>query len=117
VFVLADDEAQANLVRDVMTETGAESIDAARQRWWIGLRGAEKEHYAATGVGEFEEEEKAYRSGFEAALNPSFRTRSYEQARSDLAWLFPDTYQEIAFRIGFARGQQYRQQSEKVLSR
>jgi hypothetical protein len=112
LIVLTDGDAQANLARDVMREAGAESIDAARERWWIGLRDAEREHYAAESAREFEEQEKVYRSGFEAALSPQFRARSYEQAQSDLAWLFPEIYRESAFRTGFTRGQAYQQEME-----
>ena len=39
----------AESIRDVLTGQGAESVDAARHQWWIGLRSAEQEHYSTTG--------------------------------------------------------------------
>src|SRR4029078_13060479 len=40
---------QVDVVRRMMEQAGAESIDSAREDWWAGLRGAEEEHYKAAG--------------------------------------------------------------------
>lgn len=40
---------QANITRNVFTETNAESIDRAREMWWLGVRDIEREHYNAHG--------------------------------------------------------------------
>jgi hypothetical protein len=45
VMVLAQSDERAEEVRRLMAETGAESLDAAQERWWVGLRSAEEEHY------------------------------------------------------------------------
>ncbi len=47
VVVVFAEEAQADEVHAVMKEAGAESVDAARERWWIGLRDAEEQYYTA----------------------------------------------------------------------
>ena len=59
-----DDSARAHAI---LADAGAETIDAAREEWWIGLRTAEAEHYRSLG-GEFESVEEEYRRGYEAAL-------------------------------------------------
>src|ERR1041385_8257693 len=38
VFVQARDAVEATRARKVLDEADAESIDAARDKWWIGLR-------------------------------------------------------------------------------
>ena len=47
VVMAKDDEADA--VRGALEHAGAESIDRAREMWWIGIRDAEKEKYKADG--------------------------------------------------------------------
>src|SRR5262249_44269150 len=66
VIVFANDDVQANHAREIMQSAGAESIDTARHRWWIGLRDAEAEDYLSE-VSEFETSEETYRRGFETA--------------------------------------------------
>ena len=46
--------------REILAEAGAESLDAARRAWWIGLRDAESEHYRALGYN-FEQDHELYR--------------------------------------------------------
>src|ERR1700722_18084964 len=38
VIAEADDELHFDAVRQTLVEAGAETIDAAREQWWIGLR-------------------------------------------------------------------------------
>src|SRR5437762_1887937 len=45
VLFMAASEEREEPIRKIMTEMRAESIDAARERWWIGLRSAETEQY------------------------------------------------------------------------
>src|SRR5262245_57581092 len=60
---LADDNARAAAARAVFTAAAAEDLDAARERWWSGLRDTEAAHYEP-----FAEAESDYRRGFECAL-------------------------------------------------
>ena len=46
----------------VIKDAGAESLDAARETWWVGLRDTEREHYEALGKN-FEMDQGAYRQG------------------------------------------------------
>jgi hypothetical protein len=106
VVVLPEDEAQADSARAILSRHGAEGIDSARERWWIGLRSAEEEHYAARGE-DFVSIEPTFRRGFEAALHPEIRGQSYDSAIDYLRRRYPSEYQEKSFRFGYERGQQY----------
>ena len=80
---------------------GAESIDEAREKWWLGFRDVEQEHYERQG-GSFKQDEQSYRRGFEAALqNPG---KTCQQAREQLSNRYPDVWQSAAFRVGYERG-------------
>ena len=92
--------------RAIIERQGAESIDAAREKWWIGMRDAEEERYDAPS-GDFRQNESLYRSGFEAALHPECRGKSYENSRARLRELRPDVCDDDAFRRGYERGQAY----------
>jgi len=106
VVVLADEGVQADAVRNVLAQAGAEGLDVARERWWIGQRHAEEERYLAQGR-DFKADERAYRRGFEAALHPVPRGKPYEEVREYLRERYPDVYHEEAFRRGYERGQAY----------
>jgi hypothetical protein len=49
VLVQPENEQQAEAVRQELLDAGAETIDAARKQWWIGLRSAELEGYTTKG--------------------------------------------------------------------
>lgn len=106
VICLARDESERDEARRILVTAGAESIDAARHRWWTGLRNAEREHYHRNGGVNFETDEDIYRRGFETALHPEFRGRSWEQAVYVLAEREKDWSTEC-FRKGYERGQSY----------
>lgn len=106
VVAVADDEAQAEQVRAVLAEAGAETIDAAREQWWLGLREAEAAQYAATG-GDFARDEARYRRGFEAALSVGRDGRSHAEAIEELRARYPDVYADESFKQGYARGRAY----------
>ena len=106
VLAVADDDAQGEAARGVLGQSGAESLDAARESWWVGLRDAEEEEYTGQG-GDFKTDEALYRRGFEAALHPKARARSYETATTFLRERYSDSYAEDAFRRGYERGQTY----------
>ena len=89
-----DDAARAHAM---LVEAGAETIDAARDEWWIGLRSAEAEHYRSLG-GEFETEEEEYRRGYEAALRNGGGAGNADPKESD------------AYRCGYERGAAHYQQ-------
>jgi hypothetical protein len=106
LIVLTAQEEEAEAVREALAETGAESIDAAREHWWLGVRDAEAEVYRAEGL-DFTNDEPLYRKGFEAALQPATAGKSYVDVQQFLQTFYPDVYRQEAFRRGYARGQTY----------
>ncbi|HYE92741.1 MAG TPA: hypothetical protein VEA38_17050 [Terriglobales bacterium] len=108
VFVQAEAEHDADIVRAALEASGAESIDAARDEWWVGLRDEEAAAYRARG-GDFDADEETYRHGFEAAMLPFVRGRGYDVVVVELRDRYPEICQSDAFRCGFERGQIYDQ--------
>lgn len=99
VIALVRDDARVEEAREVLESAGADSVDAAREQWWVGLSDVDKNGYAA-------EEEAAFRRGFEAALHRDARGRSFEEARASLQTRYPDD-SGPAFRRGYEQGQAY----------
>jgi hypothetical protein len=110
VFALATSRKESDAVRRTLEEAGAESLDAARDEWWIGLRDAEKAHYEASG-GDWASAEPLYRQGFTAAHHPALRDRSFEDARRFLEDWCGAAARKAAFRRGYERGQHRRRTS------
>jgi hypothetical protein len=94
--------------QNALEQAGAESVDAARESWWVGLRDAEGEDYMGQGR-DFQTDESVYRRGFEAALHPQLRGSSYEQSAESLREKYSDAFEHDAFRRGYERGQSYQQ--------
>ncbi|MGH7348120.1 MAG: hypothetical protein ACREK4_24660, partial [Candidatus Rokuibacteriota bacterium] len=67
VVVMPADSDERDRAVAVLEGSGAESVDTARERWWIGLRETEAFEYRAGGL-DFQRDETIYREGFEAAL-------------------------------------------------
>ncbi|MDT7542607.1 MAG: hypothetical protein QOE33_2511 [Acidobacteriota bacterium] len=106
VIAAADDSEQADHAQTVLSAAGAESIDAARESWWVGLRDDEESEYAGQGA-DFKTDESIYRRGFEAALHPHTRAASYAESTDRLRERYADVYEQPAFRRGYERGQAY----------
>lgn len=112
VLASLKDEKLVEAARGAFDAAAAESVDRAREMWWIGLRDVEKEHYEIGGKN-FEQDEPYFRSGFEAALLPANRDKSYDQAREDLRSRYPRMYDSGPFRHGYERGRVYRSALQK----
>ena len=108
VIAVADGDEQAEAAQAALTDAGAESVDAAREDWWIGLRDAEAETYTGQG-GDFARDEATYRHGFEAALHPRARGRAYDADAARLRECYGDECAADAFRRGYERGQAYQE--------
>ena len=104
VIFLADlDIAEA--ASGALEKAGAETIDRAREKWWLGLRDVEED-----AGGDFESRESWHRRGFEASLDPLNRGKSYQAGQLAHRTRYPDLYDETAeeaFRHGYERGQAY----------
>lgn len=112
VVAMLDDDTLVEAARGAFDDAGAESVDRAREMWWIGLRDVEREHYEVDGR-KFEEDEPYFRYGFEAALLPSCRDKSYDQCLDDLERRYPEMYNREPFEHGYERGQAYRRALQK----
>jgi len=115
VIALADTDDSASFLRDLLKNEGAESVDAAREQWWIGLRNAEESHYSKSGK-TFSDDEKFYRLGFEAALHARTRCMEFDQvsgemnaALEDVQREHPGAQVEEAFTRGYQRGREHYQ--------
>jgi hypothetical protein len=100
LIALAEDPERLESGRRLMERWGAEALNAAREKWWIGLRDVEAETYSADSA-------DVFRRGFEAALEPENRGRSLEQLQNDLHKRYPSEADAVTFRRGFERGRQY----------
>lgn len=96
LFVELPDDEDAERARAALGAAGAESIDAAREQHWIGLRDAEREHYESNG-GDFTRDERDYRRGFELAMS---------EKEGEYAPIIRAASR--AFRTGYERGRQRR---------
>ena len=115
VVGLAENEESAARLRELFKTEGAESVDAAREQWWIGLRSAEESHYSKTSRS-FTEDEKFFRMGFEAALHARTRCMEFDQVSAemdanleDVKAKYPDADAEEPFTLGYQRGREYYQ--------
>jgi hypothetical protein len=102
VFALVGED-QLDRTRAALEAEGAESLDAARESWWVGIRDAERADYERDGAS-FSDAEPAYRRGFEVAMRPRFRGRGYKEASNELRDLYPEYYGKDDFRRGYDRG-------------
>jgi hypothetical protein len=106
VLIVWTDEHRGAQAGEIMGRAGAESLDAAREQWWLGLRPAEEEHYRLEGQ-DFTKDEPCYRRGFEAALHADLRGKSYEKVFEKLRDQYGDECQRVSFRQGYERGLRY----------
>ncbi|HEY7139137.1 MAG TPA: hypothetical protein VIE44_03485 [Methylomirabilota bacterium] len=111
VLVMAEEESHARRIRELMRRLGAESVDAAREEWWIGLRDAEKAEYTRGG-GDFETDEPLYRMGFDAALGGPGEAPPFDHVRTMLRDRHGIDAETPAFRAGYERGRTYRSRSD-----
>ena len=105
VVVMAED-ADADAVRGALVLAGAETIDRAREMWWLGVRDVEKEKYSADGSS-FDRDERDFRVGFEAALQLRNRNRTCDECYQELTNRAPGLHAKEAFKSGYERGRQY----------
>jgi hypothetical protein len=106
VLIVWTDPGRGIEAAEMMGLAGAESLDEARERWWVGLRSAEEEHYRSNGR-DFSQDEECYRLGFEAALHADLRGKSYNEAFQQIREQYGSECKETAFQLGFERGLTY----------
>ena len=105
VIVQTRDAERAEEARRVLAEASAESLDAAREAWWVGLRDAEAQLYSADNPALFAKDEADFRRGFEMAVG--LRDQSWDEALTRCRQSYPEAADQPAFRQGFERGREY----------
>ena len=106
LIALVEDDSEEEEARRVLKEEGAESVDAARENWWVGVRDAEAEKYEADG-GDFAADEAAFRNGFETALRGG--NRASESPRGDSTREgYGAEGTDAAYQRGYERGLEHR---------
>ncbi len=106
VVAFAEDGDQGSHSSEAMKRFGSEDMETIRESWWQTLREKEKNHYQATGS-DFERDELSYRRGFQAALHPNLRGKSYADVERDLRMTYKGEELTRAFRLGYERGSAY----------
>lgn len=106
IIVSTGDGAKGEAARNVLAQAGAESVDTAREEWWVGLRSAEEEQYTGQGK-DFRQDEPLYRRGFESALHPQSRGKAYAEREQFLREQYGEDCASDAFKCGYDRGQGY----------
>lgn len=115
VVAFVEGRRRERVVRRLLREAGAESLDAARSLWWKSIRDGEEAVYHGDG-GDFHADEAVYRRGFEAAMERRAREAGFEQRVPELQRRFSGLVDEPAFRRGYERGLQHREQIQKLRS-
>jgi hypothetical protein len=103
VLAIPRSERESDAARSALEDAGAESVDAARERWWNDLREGERLHARQQGH-RFAEVEPVYRRGFQAALHPDARERTYADAPEHVRAGHAEVWDQEPFRCGYERG-------------
>jgi hypothetical protein len=106
LIALTDDTTQHEAALQVLEGAGAESLDAARERWWVGLAEPEDEVYAGP-EGSKAPRGPVYQRGLSAALQEETFGKTYDEVQGYLQTHYSDVYQDEAFRRGYERGRVY----------
>ncbi len=106
VLVSTEHDWEETRADKILGDAGAESLDAARKDWWLGLRSDEEEHYRALGHN-FEADQELYRTGFESALRRECRGKAIGDETDCLKWWYPDVWDTEPFQRGYERGREY----------
>jgi hypothetical protein len=106
----AADDSDANSVRELLKQEGAETVDTEHDAWWIG-RPNEDPHASASGDDGNNADEEFYRLGYEAALHAKYRCMEYDQILGEMQAdleemqeLHPYVALEKPFTKGFEKG-------------
>ncbi|GAC1394296.1 MAG: hypothetical protein NVSMB47_03010 [Polyangiales bacterium] len=116
VVVNIDGKTDPVSAREILVACGAVTFDEARDAWWTERRESEARYYETTSQGaDFDRAERAYRRGYEAALEPRYEGRGFEKVALTLRDRFRDR-EEADFRRGYERAQrsQWEHHDERV---
>ena len=106
VVAFIDDGDTADRVREIVQRHGSLDVEQIHESWWERQREEERAHYETQG-GDFARDEERYRKGFQAALHPKRRGKSYAEVEPELRESQGDAELDTAFRQGYERGLRY----------
>ena len=106
VIAFTANQKQAEATRQLLLAEGANSIDAACESWWLGIRDDERASFIVP-AGTSSKQEQEFRLGFETALKPKYRGRPYSVVQDSLRSEAPGTFATELFKRGYQRGQSY----------
>jgi hypothetical protein len=105
VLVTPDDELAAETLQ-ILKDAGAESIDSARESWWLGLKDWRKVNYDAPDQTALWDNH-LYQEGFEAAFRHEASGRSEVEGKAELSAQQPGVPRDEAFWLGYSEGRAY----------
>jgi hypothetical protein len=106
LVALTEDDIQYKGAHRVLEHAGAESLDAAREKWFVGLHAAEAEG-DSTSTRQPSRQNSVYRRGFDTALQVGTFGKHYDEVKEHLRSQYGDTCEDEAFRQGYERGRKY----------
>ncbi len=106
VLVTPDDELATRAI-EILKDAGAESIDAARESWWVGLKDWRKLNYDAPDQQTAPWDDPLCREGFEAALRHAAAGKSEMEGKAELAARRSAVAKDGAFWLGYSEGMTY----------
>lgn len=106
VIAFTEESGQNDAAHRALEAAGAESVNAAREKWWVGTYDAAEEIHGVENH-QMIRDRAEYRQGFEAALRPETYDRSYEEMQTYLQAEYPQIYRDDAFQRGYVQGQAY----------
>lgn len=107
VFVSVPERHQWEKIEAALDECGGKDVHRAREEWWSGIGGKEEQ---AIATGEpHDVDDYLFRVGFEAALHPSRRKLTFEEARGGLSSAHPEAVDVESFRQGYSRGRAHQE--------
>jgi len=105
LFVMVASSEEADKAKSALEASGAESLDAARKQWWVGIEELEQAS-SGTQPPRSESADTIYRRGFLTGLQPAPGDVSFETASARLRKELGDVVLQPAFRRGFERGRE-----------
>jgi hypothetical protein len=106
VVAFVDDDEKADRAWEIMQRHGSLDVEQIHESWWEDRRDEERTHYETQG-GDFARDEEQYREGFQAALHPKRRGKSYAEVEPELREAYDESELDSAFRQGYERGLRY----------
>jgi hypothetical protein len=102
LIAYTENDDESDKAEDILSRSRAMDLDELRENWWAELRGGERAHYHRDGRN-FDQDEESYRSGYQAALHPRRRGKTYTEAEQELRTEYVGEL-DTAFREGYERG-------------